>query len=235
MTSARLLSSPSEGHGLTDKITDPTYSALVKGEPAGTIVAIAVLKPVGAGQRETAQGLHRHVAYEAIKLEPVGDSNQESELRYLVQALYEQRTSTGEQRSLPLGIPGQADEERRKALLERIDDHADDQGWTGAQLEEKWREHFGFTEGSEFSYGDRGVLGDYHKAAWAHLLEFAGAIGAMNTPEPEASGEPEPPVQEGEDADTPPEVMVDQIGNDVDGTVTPIKKTTAKKTAAARS
>lgn len=190
MTTARLLTAPGEGHGLTDKQTNELYKALVDGKPTAPIVAVVLLEPVGTSQRKTAQGLHRSVTFEATRLEPVHDANQSGELRYLIQALYEQRTSTGQQRSLPLGLG--ADEEKRHALLERIEDWSNEEGMTGVELEKAWRAHFGIDPDKDFSYGDHGVPGDYHKAGVQQLLEFALHNDLLDRREPEQVVETDP-------------------------------------------
>lgn len=179
MTTAKLLTAIGEGHGLTQKITDPIWNAKAAGKPAGDIVVIAILKPTTIGQSDTKNGLHRSVSFEAQRLEPVGDTNQANELRWLLQALYEDRTSTGEQRTLPISLG--SDEERRKAVMERIEDWADEQGKTGGELEQAWREQFGIGPDQDWSYGDSGVPGDYRKASLAHLLSFGYESGALKT------------------------------------------------------
>jgi hypothetical protein len=249
MTDAKLKTAPSQGHGLVDRITDVHFASASKGEKPEDLVCVVVLRRSGIGQQETANGMHRSVQYEAVRLEPVLDPNQAGELRYLGQALWEQRHSNGQQKMLPLGIPGQANEERRVALLERIDDWAEEESLSGGQLEAKWREHFGIGDGQDFSYGDRGVPGDYRKSEVAWLMQFALTVGALGNDEPSAdlveaviegsgdeNGDGEQPDGEDEpgDGDAPPAVMVDEIGNNVDGdNVTPIGKP-AKKTAAAK-
>jgi hypothetical protein len=182
LTTAKLVTSPAEGHGLTSKLTDRLYHELANGRKVGSIIAVVELKPVGLGQRETAKGRHQHVAFEAAHLEPVADANQANDLRYLLQALYEARTSTGEQRALPLGLGG--DEERRQALMERMEDWAKDQGMSGAQLEARWRENFGADTDADWSWGDQGVPGDYRKATVAHLTSFCYSQGVLSLDEP---------------------------------------------------
>jgi hypothetical protein len=221
MTAAKLKTAPSEGHGLTDKITDVHWAAASKGEKPEDVVCVVVLRRSGIGQQETAQGMHRTVQYEAVRLEPVTDVDQIGELRYLAQALYEARTSNGQQRHLPLGIPGQGHEERRVALIERIEAWADDNDITGAELEAKWRAEFGIGDGQEYSYGDRGVPADYRKSEVAWLLQFALSVGAMADQQAvdviESADDPEDPDEPVDDGEKPPAVMVDEIGNDVGG------------------
>jgi hypothetical protein len=172
MTTAKLVQAPAEGHGVTDTITDALYQALVGGKPTRPIIGLVLLEPIGTSQRKTAQGLHRSVTFEAVKLEPVHDSNQAGELMWLLQALYEQRTSTGEQRALPLGIPGIEVEEKRQESMERIEAWSAEQEMTGGDLDTAWREHFGIGPDQDFSNGDTGVPGDYRKAGLQQLLEF---------------------------------------------------------------
>lgn len=172
MTAARLLTAPSEGHGLTNGQTDQLYQQLVDGKPTRPILALVLLDPVATAQRKTAKGLHRSVTFEAARVEPVLDSNQAGELMWLLQKLYEQRTSTGEQRTLPLGGIGGDVEEKRQAAMERMEDWADEQGLIADDLEAKWRQHFGIDPDKDFSYGDHGVPGDYRNAGLQQLLEF---------------------------------------------------------------
>lgn len=187
-TAAKLLTAIAEGHGLS-QITDSIWSAKVAGKPAGDVLALVILKPTTIGQSDTKQGTHRSVSFEAARLEPVLDSNQSSELRWLLQKLYEQRTSTGEQQTLHLGIG--TEEERRAEVMERLEDWAETEGRTGAELEQLWREHFGIGPDSEWSFGDSGVPGDYRKASFAHLLSFGYEVGAMKTDTPLPSDERE--------------------------------------------
>lgn len=172
MTAARLLAAPSEGHGLTDKQTDELYHLLVDGKPTRPVLALVLLDPVATAQRKTAKGLHRSVTFEAARVEPILDSNQAGELMWLLQKLYEQRTSTGDQRMLPLGGLGGDVEEKRQAAMERMEDWADEQGLLAGGLESQWRQHFGIDPDKDFSYGDHGVPGDYRKAGLQQLLEF---------------------------------------------------------------
>lgn len=188
MTQAKLVTSPAQGHGITDKHTNALYQALVDGKPTKPIIALVILEPVATAQRKTAQGLHRTVTFEAARLEPVLDANQAGELMYLTQALYEQRTSTGAHRPLPLGIPGLEIEEKRQAVMERLEEWAAEAGMTGGEFEAAWREHFGIGD-LDYSAGDHGVPGDYRKAGVQQLLEFGFAHDALDTPEDEEDDE----------------------------------------------
>jgi len=188
-TAAKLLREPGDGHGLVDSVTNPIYNALVNGKPTGDIVAIVILKPSGWGGSQTAKARHQHVNFEVSRLEPVYDSNQANELRWLLQGLYEQRTSTGEQRTLPLGLG--SDAEKCAAVMERLEDWAEETGKTGADLEQMWRENFGIGPDKDWSYGDSGVPGDYRKASLAHLLSFGYEVGAIKTDTPLPSDERE--------------------------------------------
>lgn len=198
MTTAKFLTAPAKGHGLTEKITDPMYRALTRNESPGEIVAIVVLRPKSFGATDTADGRHQHLSFEAAKVEPVLDVNQANELRYLLQALYEQRTSRGEQKTLPLGLGG--DREKQLALIERIEDWSGERGMTGGELDALWRETFGIGPDQDWSLGDTGIPGDYRKAGYPFLLEFAGKVGAVNVsgdatddPDDDASDEGEKP------------------------------------------
>lgn len=179
MTTAKFVTSPAEGHGLTDRITDPLYAALVTGKPTQRILAIVELEAVGTGQRKTKQGTHRNVVFEHSRVEIVTDPNMANELRYVSQALYEARTSTGEQRALPLGLGG--DREKQLALIERIEDWSKEAGLTGGELEAQWRDTFGIGPDQDWSMGDTGIPGDYRKAGYVYLFEFAGKVGAIKT------------------------------------------------------
>lgn len=200
MTTAKLVTAPSEGHGLTQKITDPTYSALANGKPARPLIAIVELKPVGLGQRETARGRHQHVVYEATHLEPVIDIHQANELRYHLQALYEARTATGSQRPLPLALG--RDDEKRLALMERMETWASEHELTAAELEDRWRENFGAGTDDDWSFGDQGVPGDYRKASLAHLTSFCYSTGVLSMDEP-LSHQERTDVDDGDEDDGP--------------------------------
>jgi hypothetical protein len=166
-----VLGSLPDGTGLVDGIVDPHYHALTTEQPVKPIVAVVILDPVEHGSRKTAKNTHRTVKYAVTRLEPVLDANTANELRYLIQALYEQRTSTGEQRALPLGLGG--DREKQIALIERIEDWSKDTGQTGGELDALWRETFGIGPDQDWSMGDHGIPGDYRKAGYTYLLEFA--------------------------------------------------------------
>lgn len=198
MTDAKFVTSPAQGHGLTDRITDPHYTAYSKDEPVQMIPALVLLKVHGNGGNDTAQGKHRFVKYEVVKLEPFLDSNERTDAMWRIQALYEARTSTGSQRPLPLGLEG---EERRVALMERIEDWAKDREIAGADLEGKWREYWAIGPDKDWSFGDAGVPGDYRRASVQHLLEFALELGA------------EKPDEDG----SPPVVLSDEAGIGADG------------------
>jgi hypothetical protein len=194
MTSARLQSAPADGHGLTDKITDPLYHALATDQPTRPLVAVVVLDPVEHGGRKTAKGKHRLVKFEVTHLEPVHDVNQANELRYFIQSLYEARTSTGQQR--PLFALGR-DDENRLGVMEKLEDWAADEGHTGADLEQMWREHFGI--GSDADWNEGSVPGDYRKASLAHLLSFGYESGALSLDVPLPSDEREEADDDDED------------------------------------
>lgn len=177
MTSAKLVTSPAEGHGLTQRLTDTHFAMAVKGEPVPLLPAVVMLKQVGFDQKETAQGIHRSVRYEVVKLEPITDRNDATELQFMVEALHKQRTSPDGQGALPVSFPGQQAEEKRKAVIEAIEDHWEAVGKTGADGEQDWRDHFGV--GSDPEANLYGIPGDYRKASFAHLSQYAFAVGAL--------------------------------------------------------
>lgn len=184
MTTAKLLTTPGEGHGLNDKITSPLYQALTKGAPAEPIVAVVLLEPVGCGQRKTAKGRHQHVVFDAVALEPIHDTAEAGRLMYLMQTLRDSRNERAGQRALPLGFPGMADEEKRLRALEQLEDWADGNGVSLTELGAMWRDHWEIGEGEEKSFGNDGVHGDYRKAGWAQLLEFGYAKEILSRDEP---------------------------------------------------
>lgn len=184
MTTAKLLTSPGEGHGLVDKITNPLYQALTKGAPTDAIVAVVLLEPVGCGQRKTAKGRHQHVVFDAVALEPIHDTSEASRLMFIMQKLRDERNERAGQRALPLGFPGLADEEKRLQAVEQLEDWADGNGVSLTQLGAMWREHWEIGDGEEKSYGNDGVHGDYRKAGWQQLLEFGYATEILSRDEP---------------------------------------------------
>lgn len=173
MTQAKLAPSPSDGHGLTDRITGPHYSAYSKGESIEYIPALVLLKVAGHGGHDTANGRVNTVKYEAVRLEPILEPSDHDDMLWKIQALYEARTSTGSQRPLPIGLAG---EERRLALIERIEEWATHEDLSGGELEQMWRDHFGIGEDPEANL--YGIPGQYEKASVAHLLQFAIETGA---------------------------------------------------------
>lgn len=187
-TAAKIVRNPGEGHGLV-RLTDAHFDALVKGQPAGLVPALVLLKPHGYGGQETAKGSKRHVDYELYRVEPFLESGDRDDAMWKVQSMYEARTSTGSQRPLPINLAG---EERRQFLLERIDARADDLGLSDGELADAWREHHGFTAagGTDRQFD---IPGDYRKGGLSQLLDFALTFGAV---EPEAG-----PDIDDEDAD----------------------------------
>lgn len=185
MTQAKLAVSPAEGHGLIDAITQAHYAAYSKGEPIEYIPALVLLKVAGHGGHDTANGRVNTVKYEAVRLEPITEPGDRDDVMWKIQSLYESRTSTGEQRPLPLGLKT---EERRQSLMERLEDWADTHDVSGADLEQRFRDHFGV--GTDPEANLYGIPGDYRKASVAHLLQFAIEIGAEPQPdEDESDGE----------------------------------------------
>lgn len=184
MTTAKLLTTPGEGHGLVDKLTNPIYQALTAGKPTEPIVAIVLLDPVGCGQRKTAQGRHQHVVLDAVALEPILNSTRASELLYELHELRDARNERAGQRTLPGNWPGMQDKERQVQALEQMEDWADGNGVSLTQLGAMWRDYWEIGEGEESSFGNQGVLGDYRKAGWQQLLEFGYAKDILKRDEP---------------------------------------------------
>lgn len=184
MTTAKLVTTPGEGHGLTDKLTNPLYQALTKGAPTEPIVAIVLLDPVGCGQRKTAKGRHQHVVFDAVALEPILDSSEASQLLFRLHALRDSRNERAGQRTLPGNWPGMADEEKRLQAVEQIEDWADGNGVSLTQLGAMWRDYWEIGDGEESSFGNEGVLGDYRKAGWQQLLTFGYEKDILKRDEP---------------------------------------------------
>lgn len=184
MTTAKLVTTPGEGHGLTDKLTNPLYQALTAGKPTESIVAIVLLEPVGCGQRKTAQGRHQHVVFDAVALEPILESTKASELLFHLHSLRDSRTERAGQRTLPGNWPGMEDEERRHRAIEQIEDWADGNGVSLTELGAMWRDYWEIGDGEEKSFGNDGVHGDYRKAGWQQLLQFGYEKDILKRDEP---------------------------------------------------
>jgi hypothetical protein len=184
LTTAKLVTTPGEGHGLVDKLTNPIYQALTKGAPTEPIVALVLLDPVGCGQRKTAQGRHQHVVFDAVALEPILNSSEATSLLFRLHELRDARNERAGQRTLPGNWPGMADEEKRLQAVEQIEDWADGNGVSLTQLGAMWREHWEIKEGEEKSFGKDGVHGDYRKAGWQQVLEFGYAKEILSRDEP---------------------------------------------------
>lgn len=184
MTTAKLVTTPGEGHGLTDKITNPLYQALTKGAPTEPIVALVLLDPVGCGQRKTAKGRHQHVVLDAVALEPILDTARATDLLFELHRLRDARNERAGQRTLPGNWPGMEDEEKRVGAIEQLEDWADGNGVSLTQLGAMWRDHWEIGEGQEKSFGNDGVHGDYRKAGWAQLIDFGYAKEILSRDEP---------------------------------------------------
>lgn len=168
MTQAKLATNPADGHGLTDRLTGPHYTAYSKGEPIEYVPALVLLKVAGHGGHDTANGRVNTVKYEAVRLEPILEPADRDDTLWKIQALYEARTSTGSQRALPIALAG---EERRLHLIEQIEDWGTREEMTGAELEARWRDYFGIGDDPDANYF--GLPGDYRLAGVQHLLQFA--------------------------------------------------------------
>lgn len=188
MTSTKITANPSQGHGLTQKITDQHFDMAVRGEPVPLLPAVVMLKQVGFGEKETAQGRHRFVQYELVKLEPIVERNDAAELQFMIEALKKKRTTPDGQSALPISFPGQETEEKRKALMEAIESRWDVLGKSGAEGEQHWRDDFGV--GTDPEANLYGIPGDYRKASLAHLSQYAFSIGAIGSEDEQAEVPP---------------------------------------------
>lgn len=168
MTQAKLAASPADGHGLTDRITGPLYTAYSKGEPIEYIPALVLLKVTGNGGHDTANGRVNHIKLEAVRLEPILEPGDRDEMLWKLQNLYEVRTSNGTQTSLPIGLEG---EERRRYQIEKIDAWADANSLTEGDVSEKWRAAFGIGDDPDANYF--GIPGDWRTASYSYLLQFS--------------------------------------------------------------
>lgn len=172
MTAARLKAAPADGHGLTSSLCDSIYSKRQRGEPTGDVVVIAVLRPVGTFERDTARGSHKGVHFEAIRCEPIraaGGLVSPDQLRAIAEEAFQARTSHGV-RTLPLDFEDLSVEERRKELIEAIEAWAATEGLTGKEVDERWRDLLGS--------GDN-AAGSYEKGSLQHLLQFATTVDAI--------------------------------------------------------
>lgn len=181
MTQAKFVTKPSDGHGLA-KIAEQLYEPTVLGEPTDAFPAIVMLQAHGASTSPLQDGHNEEVKLLVTKCEVITDAEQAGEVMLLLEALREERKGGNGQRVLPVTLLNDKKIQREKAaiLIERIEAQWDRMGWTGVQGEENWRAHFGIGPNSEYSYGDRGVPGEYRKAEPAWLSQYAGSIGLFD-------------------------------------------------------
>lgn len=189
MTTARLKPAPADGHGLTPSVVDKVYNDLTAGKDPGTIVAIAVLKPVEHGEKLTAAGTTRWVRFEAAKVEPVHDSHDAEQLRWQIQQAWDVRHAGT---MLPLDFDGRTEDEQRRFLLGQIeDDWAKDENLTPADIAERWRTTWGI-EANTVPLDGSFPHPDYRKAAAHHLKEFCFQVGVIADGEPDDDEDEQP-------------------------------------------
>lgn len=200
MTDATFVTSPAKGgHGL-GKIADQLYEPTALNEPTNPFYAIVQIQAHGTSSSQLKDGHGQTLKLLVTKCEPVLDPERSGEMAYLLQSLREERTSPDGQGLLPFAFPGQMDKEKATVLMERIETQWTRMGLTGAQGEDHWRQHYGIGDGQEYSYGDRGVPGNYHKSPVAWLSEYANTIGCFAVDEPKDDGPLTEPIDFDEDS-----------------------------------
>lgn len=167
-TTAKLLTALPKNHGLDPRLVDGHYNELVNKTRPEPVVALIVLEP------------HKHagdvdgdneVSYKVLHVEPDADMTKQHLAR--IEELRADRLGF-----LPLDFETRPDEEQRLELIEAIDKWSERTGVTGADVDERWRSHFGIGEGAA-----EGLAGTYEKGSTVQLLEFARTIGAVTDPE----------------------------------------------------
>lgn len=176
MTAARLVSNPAEGHGLIPRITDPLYYALANDEDSGeTIPCVVLLKPVGHGSRNTANGRKQFVQFEVSRIEPITDDHNAEQVRYLIKTAWDRRHSG---QALPMDWPSRTDQEQRDFLFGLIDEWAAEDGKTPGEVGEAWRDYFGIEPDAKDTPPGYAPV-DYRKADAHKLREFCLSLGIL--------------------------------------------------------
>jgi hypothetical protein len=176
MTAARLISNPAEGHGLTSRVTDPLYHALANDEDTGeTIACVVLLKPVGHGSRNTANGRKQFVQFEVARIEPVTEAHDAEQVRHLIQSAWDRRHTV---QTLPLDWPNRNDEEQRRFLFGLIDEWAADESKTPGEVGEAWRTYYGIEPDAKDTPAGYAPV-DYRKADAHKLREFCLSVGVL--------------------------------------------------------
>lgn len=176
MTAAKLITNPAEGHGLIPRITDPLYYALANDEDSGeTIPCVVLLKPVGHGSRNTANGRKQFVQFEVARIEPVTDDYDAENVRHMLQAAWDRRHTV---QTLPLDWPNRNDDEQRQFLFSLIDEWAEAEDKTPGEIGEAWREYFGIEPDAKDTPPGYAPV-DYKKADAHKLREFCLSVGVL--------------------------------------------------------
>lgn len=198
MTAAKLVTNPPQGSGLVPSLVDGHWEDLVRGRPGELVAVVALLQPVGTGQRRTKDGIHRTVTYEAVRLEPVLDQHEADQIAWQVTHAYEQRTS-GSSQQPSLFTAGPA--EQRERLVNDLHDWAQEEDVSLTDLDERWLSYFGGSEHAASATVQAGSL--------VQLMEFARYVGAhVDEPlapnahsEPGAGAESDVPAENDDDGD----------------------------------
>lgn len=175
MTAARLVSNPAEGHGLTQRITDPLFHSLANDEDVDAIPCVVLLRPVGHGSRNTANGRKQFVQFEVARLEPIHDEHDADQVRHMIQTAWDRRHSA---QTLPLDWPSRNDEDQRRFLFGLIDEWAAEEGKQPGEIAEAWRDHFGIDVGTTDTPAGYAPV-DYRKADAHRLREFCLSVGVI--------------------------------------------------------
>lgn len=175
MTAARLVSNPAEGHGLVSRLTDPLFHALANDEEVESIPCVVLLKPVGHGSRNTANGRKQFVQFEVARIEPISDEHDAEQVRHLIQTAWDRRHTV---QTLPMDWPSRNDNEQRQFLFSLIDEWAAEENKTPGEVAEAWRDHFGIDHDAKDTPPGYAPV-DYRKADAHKLREFCLSVGVL--------------------------------------------------------
>lgn len=201
MTTPKLATNPPQGSGLVGQLVDAHYEALARGWETEQFAAACILKPVGHSSRTTKDGVHRAVTYEVVRLEPMRDAHDADQVTWLVTRAHDLRHE-GSQMTLPVT---NSPSEQRANLLVAIEEWATANDVDQETLNARWLDHFGGIEHASAAEIEKGSL--------ANVLEFAGAVGAIE--DPYANGKPsDPPFSDMDapDGDDPTDAEDDPDG-----------------------
>lgn len=163
---AKLSSTITGGHGLTEDILTAIHAEMVKGKQAGLIPALVLLQPETYGGAAVKD--KRTVTLKVVRLEPCTEQADADRVRLAITETFEARNGDGQtagQARLDLG------EEDARRYLGYVEDWRKEQRLTVTAVKDLWRETF---------TPDRGVLADYRKAGPTELREFCLTQGIMH-------------------------------------------------------